>query len=66
MIRNCGKWSDILVTRFPLRALKLKVLAKMLSIKVALLAVAHFGLELGMVFKGTMGVYRHICHFNSK
>ena len=38
----------------------------MLSIKVALLSVAHFGLELGMVFKGTMGVYRHICHFNSK
>ena len=27
---------------------------------------AHFGLELGMVFKGTMGVYECIYHFNSK
>ena len=29
---------------------------------------AHFGLELGMVFKGTMGVYERTCiyQFNSK
>ena len=27
---------------------------------------AHFGLESGMVFKGTTGVYEHVCHFNSK
>ena len=27
---------------------------------------AHFGLESGMVFEGTMGVYERICRFNSK
>ena len=27
---------------------------------------AHFGLESGMVFEGTMGVYEHIYCFNSK
>ena len=27
---------------------------------------AHFGLEPAMVFKGTTGVYKRICHFNSK
>ena len=27
---------------------------------------AHFGLESGVVFKGTTGVYEHIYHFNSK
>ena len=27
---------------------------------------AHFGLESGMVFEGTSGVYGRICHFNSK
>ena len=27
---------------------------------------AYFGLELGMVFKGTMGVYEHTYCFNSK
>ena len=27
---------------------------------------AHFGLELGMVFEGTMGVNEHIYSFNSK
>ena len=27
---------------------------------------AHFGLEPGMVFEGTTGVYKRICHFNSK
>ena len=25
---------------------------------------AHFGLELGMVFEDTMGMYEHICLFN--
>ena len=28
--------------------------------------LAHFCLEPGMVFKGTTGVYEHICHFNCK
>ena len=27
---------------------------------------AHFGLESGMVFEGTTGVYERIYHFNSK
>ena len=27
---------------------------------------AHFGLESGMVFEGTTGVYEHIYRFNSK
>ena len=27
---------------------------------------AHFGLELGMVFEGTTGVYERIYRFNSK
>ena len=27
---------------------------------------AHFGLESGMLFEGTMGAYEHIYHFNSK
>ena len=27
---------------------------------------AHFGLESGVVFKGTMGVYKRNCHFNTK
>ena len=27
---------------------------------------AHFGLESGVVFKGTTGVYEHIYRFNSK
>ena len=27
---------------------------------------AHFGLESGMVFEGTTGVYERICCFNSK
>ena len=27
--------------------------------------LAHFGLESGMIFKGTMGVYERIYHFNS-
>ena len=27
---------------------------------------AHFGLEPGMVFKGIRGVYKCVCHFNSK
>ena len=27
---------------------------------------AHFGLESGMVFEGTMGVYERIYRFNSK
>ena len=27
---------------------------------------AHFGLESGMVFEGTTGVYERICRFNSK
>ena len=27
---------------------------------------AHFGLETGMVFKGTTGVYERICRFISK
>ena len=27
---------------------------------------AHFGLELGMVFGGTKGVYEHTYHLNSK
>ena len=27
---------------------------------------AHFGLELGMVFKGTTGAYERIYHFISK
>ena len=27
---------------------------------------AHFGLESGMVFKGTTGVYERICRFISK
>ena len=26
----------------------------------------HFGLESGMVFEGTTGVYERICRFNSK
>ena len=26
----------------------------------------HYGLKSGMVFKGTMGAYKRICHFNSK
>ena len=24
----------------------------------------HFGLELGVIFEETMGMYEHICHFN--
>ena len=27
---------------------------------------AHFGLESGMIFEGTTGVYEHIYRFNSK
>ena len=27
---------------------------------------AYFGLELGMVFEGTLGVYKHIYHFSSE
>ena len=27
---------------------------------------AHFGLESGVVFEGTTGVYEHICCFSSK
>ena len=27
---------------------------------------AHFGLELGMVFEGTTGLYERLYHFNSK
>ena len=27
---------------------------------------AHFGLESGMVFEGTMGVYERLYRFNSK
>ena len=26
----------------------------------------HYGLKLGMVFKGTTGAYKRICRFNSK
>ena len=29
-------------------------------------SVDHFGLESGMVFEGTTGVYEGICRFNSK
>ena len=37
-----------------------------LVLKTGHIHFAHFGLELGVVFEGTAGVYERIYHFNSK
>ena len=37
-----------------------------LVLKTGHIHFAHFGLESGVVFEGTAGVYERIYHFNSK
>ena len=37
-----------------------------LGLKMGNIHFAHFGLESGVVFEGTAGVYERIYHFNSK